>query len=142
MSVRIGIWVDHERAVLTKLKSGSIESRTILSDAGSRVRLSGGSRSRTAYGPQDLASDTQRDRKYQKRLTEYYRNIIQELRDADAVLIFGPGEAKGELRREIDRSKALASRVAAVESVDKMTDRQIVAHVKKFFRVGTRRSSR
>jgi len=142
MSIRIGVWIDHKKAVLAKLEDGNLGSRTILSQIGPRVRLSGGSRSRTAYGPQDLASDTQRDRKYQKQLTEYYRSIVTELSDADSILILGPGEAKGELRRELDRSKTLAAKVVAVEMADKMTDRQIAARVKSFFGAPARRSRR
>jgi hypothetical protein len=133
MALQIGVWIDHQKAVLAKLEDGSLETRTVVSELESRVRLAGGSRSKTPWGPQDVASDTRRDRKYQKHLTEYYRNVVRELAGADEVLIVGPGEAKGELRREIGRSAKLAKKVVAVEAADKMTDRQIAARVKRFF---------
>ena len=53
--------------------------------------------------------------------------------DAQKILIFGPGEAKIELEREIKKSKVLASRIVGVETTDKMTERQIKAREKEFF---------
>ncbi|MCX6555193.1 MAG: hypothetical protein NTZ12_09310 [Candidatus Aminicenantes bacterium] len=47
-------------------------------------------------------------------------------------MIFGPGEAKGELKKRLERD-GLGGRIAAVETVDKMTDRQIAAKVRKRF---------
>jgi hypothetical protein len=54
------------------------------------------------------------------------------LAEADSILIFGPGEAKGELEKRL-ASKGLSGRVVGVETVDKMTDRQIAAKVRQRF---------
>ena len=47
--------------------------------------------------------------------------------------IFGPGEAKIELKKEIEKSKELAGKIKKIESADKMTIKQITAKVKAFF---------
>lgn len=47
-------------------------------------------------------------------------------------LIFGPGEAKGELQERLEECN-LGRRIVGVETVDKMTDRQIAAKVRKHF---------
>jgi len=133
MSRRVGMWIDHERAVVVTLDDGEFAVNKVESGVGRRVRLSGGARSRTPYGPQDVASESQRDAKYQKNLTKFYRSLINTYRDADSFYIFGPGEAKGELRREIEKVKSLRGKIAAVETTDKMTDRQILATVRSFF---------
>ena len=52
--------------------------------------------------------------------------------DHRKALIFGPGEAKGELKKRLKKSK-LDGRIARVETVDKMTDRQIAAKVREYF---------
>jgi hypothetical protein len=52
--------------------------------------------------------------------------------NSESFIIFGPGEAKGELKKRLAKGK-LARRVAAVETVDKMTDRQIAAKVREYF---------
>jgi hypothetical protein len=47
-------------------------------------------------------------------------------------MIFGPGEAKGELEKRLV-NKGLGGRVVGIETVDKMTDRQIAAKVRQRF---------
>jgi hypothetical protein len=58
--------------------------------------------------------------------------LIAAMRDAESILIFGPGEAKGELKERLERNY-LGGRIVAVEAVDKMTDRQIAAKVRQHF---------
>jgi hypothetical protein len=47
-------------------------------------------------------------------------------------LIFGPGEAKDELKERLE-GKNLGGRGVGIEAVDKMTDRQIAGKVRKHF---------
>jgi hypothetical protein len=56
----------------------------------------------------------------------YYDEVIAAIRETQSILIFGPGEAKGELRKRLERDD-LGGRIVAVEAVDKMTDRQTVS---------------
>lgn len=141
--VQIGLWIDHAKAVLARLEDGTFgATRTIASEVDSHVRLSGGARSLAPYGPQEHVSDTQRDRRFQGHLTAYYRRILRELEDADEVLLMGPGEAKGELRREMLRSPRLVSRLVSVQAADKLAERQLKARVRQFFGTPAPRSRR
>ena len=54
------------------------------------------------------------------------------IRDAESILIFGPGEAKDELKERLERNN-LSDRVVGIETVDKMTDVQIVAKIRQHF---------
>jgi hypothetical protein len=45
-------------------------------------------------------------------------------------MIFGPGEAKGELQERLEKCN-LGGRIVSDETVDKMTDRKIEAKVQK-----------
>jgi hypothetical protein len=56
----------------------------------------------------------------------------KEIRDADSIQIFGPGEVKGELEKRLE-SEGLKAHILAIEPVDKMTDRQIAAKVRERF---------
>jgi len=58
--------------------------------------------------------------------------VIASIRDAESIIIFGPGEAKGELKKRLERIN-LGGRIVSVEIFDKMTDRQIVAKVRQYF---------
>jgi len=142
MKKYVGIWLDHREAFvvcLVKAKpfaEGSQEMiERIESDTERRVRLSGGSRSRkTPYGPQEISVDSKQEDRIKGQLRIYYHQIIKQISDADHILIFGPGEAKVELKNEIEKIKEFAGKAKKVESADKMTQRQIVAKVRTFFK--------
>ena len=42
-----------------------------------------------------------------QQLKQYYQDIIKKIEVADRIYIFGPGEAKVELRKEIEKKKNL-----------------------------------
>ena len=72
------------------------------------------------------------DRQTTNSLERYYDDINGYIRDADSILIFGPGEAKGELEKRL-KSKNLNHGIVSVETTDKLTDPQIAAKVREYF---------
>ena len=78
-----------------------------------------------------MADDSQQ-RTFTGRLNSYYAAVIASIGGAESILIFGPGEAKGELKKRLER-KHLGGRIEVLETVDKMTDRQIAAKVRQHF---------
>jgi hypothetical protein len=65
-------------------------------------------------------------------LANYYDEVISRIGPAEAILLFGPGEAKGELRKRIERNK-LDLRITCFETADKMTERQISQKVTRHY---------
>ena len=61
-------------------------------------------------------------------LKTFYNEVIACIRDAEAILIVGPGEAKGEFIKRL-KSNELRGRIVELETTDKMTDRQLAAKV-------------
>ena len=122
-----GMWIDHRKAVIVIVSDQGEETKQIESGMEKHVRFSGGSRSEQGGG------EDQQDRQFTGHLNAYYDEVIAHLRDAESILIFGPGEAKGELEKRL-ASKGLSERVVGIEAVDKMTDRQIAAKVRQHFR--------
>ena len=133
MKQSVGLWIDHRNAIVVTIKNDKEAVQVIESNVERRVRLAGGSRSPTPYGPQEVASESKRDEKYRHHLDAYYSEVIRVIRDADSILIFGPGEAKGELKKAIEESKDIGKRIVGVDSTDKMTQRQIAAKVRDYF---------
>jgi hypothetical protein len=78
-----------------------------------------------------VADDSQQ-KTFTGHLNSYYDAVIASIGDAESILIFGPGEAKGELKKRLQR-KNLGGRIEVLETVDKMTDRQIAAKVHQHF---------
>jgi hypothetical protein len=80
----------------------------------------------------ELPADDSREREYTGHLARYYDEIILHLRDAGRIVIFGPGEAKGELRKRVEKVPGKA-RTIEVETLDKMTEPEFVALVRHHF---------
>ena len=142
MKKYVGIRIDRKKAYVVYFQSnppftdGNQEMvERIESDIERQTRLSGGSRSRkTPYGPQEISVDGKQETRLKRQLHGYYNQIIQRISDADRILIFGPGEAKHELKKTIKKTTQLAARISKVESADKMTIRQIIAKSREFFK--------
>lgn len=128
MKKNVGLWIDHSRAVIVSITDKVEETRRIISDMEKRVRFSG--RARKA------SSEDRRDRQFTGHLQKFYEKVVSSIRDADSILILGPGEAKGELTA-ILQGVALGGRIVAIETVDKMTDRQLAARVRQHYSRGS-----
>lgn len=126
------LWIDRRKAVIVFLDGVDEETRVIQSNVKRYVRSSGGSRSKSPYGPQDVSAEVKRERKYAEYVGRYYDEVIASIRDAESILIFGPGEAKAEFRKALG-AKRLGERIAGFETVDKMSDRQMAAKVRQYF---------
>ena len=126
----VGLWIDHRKTVIVSVTDKKEETTLIESDMEEHVRYSGAA--------QEDSAEDQRDRRFTGHLNKYYDRVISCIRDAESILIFGPGEAKVELEKRLE-SEALSGRVVGVETVDKMTDRQIAARVRRHFPKQSRR---
>jgi ABC-type branched-subunit amino acid transport system substrate-binding protein len=124
MNKAIGLWIDHREAVIVTLTRTSEQTRRLESGMEKHVRFAGGAQADTA---EDML-----DRRFNNHLNAYYAEVIAQIRAADAILIFGPGEAKGELQKQL-AGAGLEARIVGVEAADKMTDRQIAARVRQQF---------
>ena len=123
MNKRVGLWIDHRKAVIVMIRDEQEELMRISSNMEKHVRFSSGD------GSEDGSSEDVRDRKFGNHLNTYYDEVIAYIRDADSIQIFGPGEAKGELEKRI-KHEGLKAHILTVETVDKMIDPQISAKVR------------
>ncbi len=108
------------------------ETTLIISKVDKQPGRYDGIRSTTPYESQQVPADDSRQKRYTGHLNIYYDAVIACIRDAESILIFGPGEAKGELQKRIEKNK-LSGRIVGIETVDKMTDPEITAKVRKYF---------
>jgi len=132
MKTKVGLWIDHRKAIIVAVTEKGDETALVISKVEKQLRRSGDSPLKGTYEPGRVPADDSRQRTLTGHLNIYYEAVIACLRDAESILIFGPGEAKGELKERLEKSK-LGGRIAGVETVDKMTDRQIAAKVRQYF---------
>lgn len=125
MKNNIGLWIDHRKAIIVQINGDLDEIHTITSNMEKHIRHSGGR-------PDDI-----QDNKFNNHLNEYYDKVKSFLRDANSILLFGPGEAKVELSVRL-KGDTLGDRIADIEVEDKMTEGQIAAKVREYFKTSTK----
>jgi stalled ribosome rescue protein Dom34 len=133
MKTNIGLWIDHRRAVIVTMTADGAEIHEVRSNTEWQPGRIDGERSQEAFEALQVQADDVHQRKFTENLHRYYLNIQGHVARARAVLIFGPGEAKGELRKQLE-SFMPKECVITVETTDKMTDRQISAKVLEHFK--------
>jgi hypothetical protein len=130
VTTQVGLWIDHRRAVIVTLSDEGDTTKVVESDVEHHVRFSGGSGG--SRGSREGGGEEARERHFEGQLSKYYGDVVERIRDAEAILIFGPGEAKGELKAHLEHA-GLGARIVGVETADKMTDGQIAAKARKQF---------
>lgn len=123
---------DRRKAVIVTVTEDGEDIGLIISKVEEQLRRAGDSPLKGSYEANRVPADDSRQRALTKHLNIYYDAVIACIRDADSILIFGPGEAKNELEKRLEKSN-LGSRIVEIETVDKMTDKQIAAKVRHRF---------
>src|SRR4030042_1753193 len=123
MKTKVGLWIDHRKAIVVAVTDKGEEIALIISAVEKQPRRSRNSRRGGPYEPQQVPADDSRQKAFTGHLNIYYDAVIAGIRDAEYILIFGPGEAKGELKKRLERNN-LGGRIVAIETVDRMTNRQ------------------
>ncbi len=132
MKKNVGLWIDHRKAVIVAVSGKGEETSVIESKAEKQPGRFDGVRSTTSYESQKVQADGRQDIKFSDKLNVYYDEVISILRGAESILLFGPGEAKGELKKRLENDH-LDNLIQAVETVDHMTDRQVAAKVREYY---------
>ena len=132
MKTKVGLWIDHRKAIIVTVSDKGEEVGLIVSKVEKQLQRSGDSPLKGRYESLKVPADDSRQRMLTGHINIYYEAVIAGLRDAESILIFGPGEAKDELKKRLEKSK-LGGRIIDVETVDKMTDRQIAKKVRQYF---------
>jgi hypothetical protein len=125
MKSEVGLWIDHRKAVIVTIMPPEDGTKRLHASLEKQVRFSEGpSREGSAV---DLG-----DNKMFNSLSSYYDGVIDCIRDAEFIQIFGPGEAMVELEKRL-KHEELSGCTVSIETIDKMTEGQIEAKVWQHF---------
>ncbi|MDY0779322.1 hypothetical protein [Tenacibaculum sp. IB213877] len=129
----LGIWLDKEKAHLVTLENGNEDFKTISSEV-ENFHVHGGSGTRMKGGPQDVVQDSKYLEREKHQLKNYFKNLVQEIKDADAIAIYGPAETQMKFKKELESNyKDVDKKVKTVSVVDSMTHNQVKALIRNFF---------
>jgi hypothetical protein len=126
MKNQAGLWIDHRKAVIVIISDTEEVIKEVTSNMEKHVRFTDGNSS------EEGSSEDVRDRKFGNHLNSFFDNVIAWVQDVETLQIFGPGEAKVELEKRL-KEKGFKGRIVAIETMDKLTDRQISAKVRENF---------
>jgi len=130
MDRNVGLWIDHKQAYVIWYEDDKIE--VILSNIEPPVHYSGGTQLGGKLNQKGDMELHHNDR-YKLQLSKYYQQVITRLKDVGSIFIMGPGEAKIEFGKALKRHKSMQNRLLKLETADKMTMNQMIAHVRQFY---------
>ncbi|MGB5314999.1 MAG: hypothetical protein WBN56_03285 [Robiginitalea sp.] len=130
---QIGIWMDKKEAYVVSVSQGETTMHTVPSEL-EFFNPKGGSRSKTRWGPQQVVHDSRYTERETHQLHTYYDRLADELRDADAIVLFGPAGTNSDFKKRLDAEyPAIGARVRDVRTADSMTSNQVKALVREYF---------
>ena len=129
---RVGVWVDHREAyVIRPGHDGDAEAEVVVVPSqAERQSRRASDWEKGPFEPLQQQADNERQRKYTAELNQYYDKVIDHIGAVDALLIFGPGEAPGELRKRLKPQDFNGVHIE-VQRADRMTRDQMIAHVRR-----------
>lgn len=127
-----GIWLDKKKAIIVTLQNDKEEIHTIQSDINDFHVTA----NRFIGGALEEVQDSKYLNREKQQFKTYFKDITEEIEDTDALVIFGPAETYREFANELSKSyKKLSNKVKGVKNADSMTENQVKAWVKDFFKV-------
>jgi hypothetical protein len=133
MKYKVGLWIDHRNAIVIYIAESEVGIKTIKSNVD---KQSHDNTELSSSAPFDKHKATKADIQngiYAESIEKFYGKVYSGVKNAESVLIFGPDEAKVELKAYIEK-RCIGKLVVGIETVDRMSDRQIIAKVSKYFK--------
>ncbi len=119
---KLGIWMDHANAHLIEFTTDPMETKTLNSDFTHSVKED------TLKKSEGLMHH-----KEQHEEGSYYKHLGEIIRNYEAVILFGPTNAKVELFNILRADHNFEKIEIKVHNSDKMTENQQHAFVKEYF---------
>lgn len=132
MKHQTGIWINQRKAILITFLNGEVEVRTIVSNV-ENYYVVGSAHFKIFYGPMDVVSEKEYLERHNYQLNKYFQKILNAVKNVDELYIFGPEDTKYKLLDVFNKNKELSLKVRNVETVDSMTERQMIAWARKAF---------
>ena len=131
MVKNVGVWLDKEKAYVISMNGGNHQIEKVESNVETRVRYEGETKSYSGRGGAFFNPSKKRMKREKHQLNHYLDDLCCKLSDAGSVLIFGPADAKKELKKVLIKRKDKPA--ISLESAEKMTENQMVARVREYF---------
>jgi stalled ribosome rescue protein Dom34 len=134
MKKQTGIWLDKEKAVVITLNDHGYQLKIIESDILTKERYDGEKKKFGRFGSQYLNQETKKKRRVEEQTVKYLKRIFNDVKNVNEIVLFGPASLKRKLAELIKSDSQMSEKLKAVKTADIMTQNQMVAWVKKFYK--------
>jgi len=156
MKKKVGVWIDTEKAVIISLNGVEHRANILNSQSGERIgkspkisneslqvisspiqtklRIPGDTKEFARSGNQHYSTEIKNMHKLKNVKQQFFKNILQGIKDVDELVLFGPSLIKKEFESQMCKHPQIHSRLLSVEAADIMTDNQMVQWVENYFR--------
>ncbi len=128
-----GIWLDSEKAYVVTLAEGAPAIEQIDSPVETRVRIEGEKKQYSRLGGMYVNPQKKKTKRQEQQLKHYYHMILEKVKDAEAIYVFGPSNAPKRFYKELLRHKDTASKVVGYETEGRLTRNQMIARVRQVY---------
>lgn len=117
-----GVWLDSQEAVIiTNSPENENGVYTILDKVKAAINHGGGSE-------HSINNSKQAD------MLKYFKSVSDQLLNYDEILIFGPGKSQKQFQNHLKEEAQFNSKQITIDSDDQLTDPQMIAKVRDFFK--------
>lgn len=131
---KTGIWIDSKKAYIVNLSGSEANLSVITSEIEGVTRIEGEGKEYGRFGDQYTTLENKQENRRKHEVAEYLAEIIENIQTAEELVVFGPAQMKIELEKQMKENQALAKKLLEVVSADSMTENQIVAWVKDYYK--------
>jgi|SRR5690606_1193506 len=128
---KIGIWLDKRNALIVTLENNKENFKVVESNMDNYNVTA----NRHLGGSQEIVKDIKYLEREKHHFKAYFKEIIPHITDADALVLFGPAETYEKFAKELKENyKSISAKVKGTEKADSMTENQVKAWVRDFFK--------
>ncbi|MCU0683171.1 MAG: hypothetical protein MUF34_13165 [Polyangiaceae bacterium] len=127
MPKHVTMWIDHKEARIFHIQSDKIDETTVLVPQ--------------HHVHHKHPKEPGEGKKHPEEMKRFFHDVGRALAGEEDILVVGPSTAKFEFLRFVHKHEhALEPRIVGIETVDHPSDRQLVAHARKYFERSERAS--
>lgn len=125
-----GIWIDRHKAYIFTFKNGNMDLKFIESEIETRNRIEGESKSAGRFGDQYLDPEKRKTNRTKEQTDSYLKSIKRHINPSAKRVVFGPAGMKIKLSQILG-----SSTISGVENADSMTENQMGAWIRNYFKL-------
>ena len=134
MKNNIGIWIDTREAMIVTVNDEGSSTKVIASEVDTRERVQGEGKDISRFGGQSIDHEKAKEHRVEHAKKHFLKEVMNELGTVDELVLFGPAGMKNELKKAVEADHALAPKLKDVISADSMSDKQVAALVREYFK--------